>query len=418
MAAPFHVEQVRRQFPALRQTVAGHQAVFFDGPAGTQVPQRVVDAVGGYLLDHNANRGGLFATSRQSDRLLDAAHRAMADFVGAEDDDGVVFGPNMTSLAFQLSRSLARTWRSGDEILVSRSGHDANVTPWVLAAEDAGVAVRHIEVRPDDCTLDLDDFRSQLSSRTRLVAIACASNLSGTIQPFREITAAAHDAGALVFLDAVQWAPHRLIDVTAWKCDLLACSAYKFFGPHVGVLWGRRELLERLPAYKVRPATEELPGRWMTGTQNHEGIAGAMAAVEYLADLGRTMMPALSDRRQALRAALETIARHERQLCQRLIEGLQAFDGLRVWGITDSERFDQRVPTVSFTHAAQSPERIAEFLGHHGVFVWHGNFYALPLSEALGLEPEGLIRVGLVHYNTAAEVDRLLELLGELQAGR
>ena len=408
------VQSCRRQFPALALSVNDRPAVYFDGPAGSQVPQRVVDAIGDYLTRMNANHGGVFQTSRQSDSLLDEAHRALADFVGTDDPDCIVFGPNMTSLTFALSRSLARTWKPGDEVVVTRLDHDANVTPWVLAARDAGATVRHVEIHTDDCTLDLDDLAGKLTSRTRLVAVACASNAAGTVNPMREIVRLAHQVGALVFFDAVHYAPHRLLDVKRWGCDFLACSAYKFFGPHVGVLWGRGELLGELPAYKVRPAPEELPGRWMTGTQNHECIAGTLAAVEYLADLGRTLDREAGDRRGALKAAYAGIESYEGELLSKMLSGLADLPDVKIWGITDPADFDRRVPTVAITHQRMIPVKLAEHLAAHGIFVWHGNFYALPLTEALGLEPHGLVRIGLLHYNTGEEVDRLLEALKEL----
>jgi cysteine desulfurase family protein (TIGR01976 family) len=268
-------------------------------------------------------------------------------------------------------------------------------------------------VRRDDCTLDLDEFRSLLSPRTRLVAVGCASNAVGTVNPVSEIVALAHEAGALVFLDAVHYAPHRLIEVDAWGCDFLACSAYKFFGPHVGVLWGRRELLESLPAYKLRPAGDMLPDRWMTGTQSHEGIAGALAAVEYLADLGRTADPTRAARRAALTTAFAAITEYETQLAARLLSGLAELPRFEVWGIPGTARLHERVPTVAIKHAERTAHDVAERLAEQGIFVWHGNFYALPLTETLGLEPEGVVRIGLLHYNTAGEVDRLLAALAE-----
>ncbi len=410
----FDVDWCRRQFPALARRVGDQPAVYFDGPAGSQVPRRVIDAIGDYLVRMNANHAGVFETSRQSDAMLESAHRGLADLVGTDDPATVIFGPNMTSLTFTLSRSLARTWQPGDQVLVTRFEHDANVTPWVLAARDAGATVQQVGIHASDCTLDIEDLAAKLSSRTRLVAIGCASNAAGTISPMEEICRLAHAAGALVFFDAVHYAPHGLMDVSRWDCDFLTCSAYKFFGPHVGVLWGRRELLEGLPAYKVRPAPEELPGRWMTGTQNHEGIAGTLAAVEYLADLGRMLCPDAPDRRSALAAAYRGIVAYERDLVAELIEGLAEFPEIKVWGITDPSRLDRRVPTVAITHRRLSPRHLAEHLDTRGIFVWHGNFYALPLTEALGLEPEGVIRIGLLHYNTGEEVQRLLAALREL----
>jgi cysteine desulfurase family protein (TIGR01976 family) len=410
----FDPTDCRGQFPGLARQVNGRPAVFFDGPAGSQVPARVAAAVAGYLTGCNANEGGLFATSRESDALLAEAHRAVADLLGSDDPDTVVFGPNMTTLTFALSRALAKTWKPGDEVIVTKLDHDANVTPWVLAARDAGATVRFVGINPDDCTLRRDEFDRLLSDRTRLVALGCASNAVGTVNPVADLTARAHAAGALVFLDAVHYAPHVLIDVRAWDCDFLACSAYKFFGPHVGILWGKRRWLEALPAYKVRPASDRLPGRWMTGTQNHEGIAGVLAAVEYVADLGRRIEPSASGRRAALMAAFAAIRRSEQELGARLLAGLARLPGVRVRGITDPARWGERVPTVAIRHARHAPAAVAQHLAEKGVFVWHGNFYALSLIEELGLAPEGLVRIGLLHYNTAAEVDQLLEALAAL----
>jgi cysteine desulfurase family protein (TIGR01976 family) len=411
----FDVDACRRQFPALALEVEGQPAVYFDGPAGSQVHQRVIDAMVLYLTQTNANHGGLFATSRQSDALLEEAHCGLADFLGTDDPETIVFGPNMTSLTFALSRSLAKTWRPGDEVVLTQLEHDANFTPWVLAAEDAGATVRTVGFHTGDCTLDLEDLAAKLSSHTRLVAVGCASNAVGTVNPMEEIVRLAHRSGALVFFDAVHYAPHRLLEADRWGCDFLACSAYKFFGPHVGVLWGRRELLTELPAYKVRPAPDDLPGRWMTGTQNHEGIAGTLAAVEYLADLGRTLAADVPDRRAALAAAFESIGAYERGLVAELLAGLAEMPEVTVWGITDPARFDRRVPTVGVTHRRLRPRELAEYLAARGIFVWHGNFYALPVTEALGLEPDGMVRIGLLHYNTREEVHRLLAALRELE---
>ncbi|MGE0760289.1 MAG: cysteine desulfurase-like protein [Pirellulaceae bacterium] len=405
---------LRGQFPALARQVDGAPAVFFDGPAGTQVPQRVIDAISHYLTTCNANHGGVFATSVESDALLAEAHRALADFLGASDPDTVYFGQNMTSLTFALSRALSRRWRAGDEILVTRLDHDANVSPWVLAAQDVGAAVKFAEVRRDDCTLDLDQLRRQLTPRTRLVAVGCASNATGTINPVRQIGEWAHALGATVFLDAVHFAPHAPIDVAQLGCDFLACSAYKFFGPHLGVLWGRRELLEDLAAYKVRPAPHELPGKWMSGTQSHEAIAGARAAVDYLADIGRLLQPGAPDRRSALVAAMEGIRTYEGELVQRLLAGLREVPWCRIHGITDPARLNERLPTVAISHPQVPSIELARRLAARGIFVWHGNYYALELTESLGLEPQGMVRIGLVHYNTTDEVTRLVRALREI----
>jgi len=414
MSLKLDVQRCRAEFPALAREIGGRPAVYFDGPAGSQVPQRVVEEISQYLLYTNANHGGAFATARESDALLHAAHRGLADLLGTPDPDCVIFGANMTSLTFSLSRSLAQTWQAGDEVLVTRLDHDANVTPWVMAARDAGATVKYVDFRPDDCTLDLDDLRAKLTPRTKLVAVGCASNAVGTVNPVQDITRWAHDVGALVFLDAVHYAPHASLDVTAWDCDFLACSAYKFFGPHLGVLYGKRHLLESLPPYKLRPASNKLPDRWMTGTQSHEAIAGALAAVDYLADIGRAAQPEVEGRRAALLAAYDAITSYERDLAQRLLHGLNLIPGVKVLGIGDLARLSERVPTVSLRHAKQSPRAVAEHLDRKGIFVWHGNFYALELSEALGLEPEGMVRIGVLHYNTSKEVDRLLAGLAEL----
>ena len=412
MSLRWDVNRLRREFPALARASNSRQAVYFDGPAGSQVPQRVADAVSRYLLQTNANHGGHFTTSRESDALLEQARQAVADLLGISDADSVAFGANMTTLTFALSRALARTWRAGDEIIVTKLDHDANVTPWMLAARDAGATVRHIGIRAADCTLDLDDFESKVSPRTRLVAVGCASNAVGTINPISSIIERAHAVGAQVFLDAVHYAPHALMDATSWDCDFLACSAYKFFGPHVGVLYGKRKLLEELPAYKVRPAPDDLPGRWMTGTPNHEGIIGTAAAIDYLCDIGRGM-GATGDRRQLLKTAFDGIRDYERELGAHLIAGLKRLPQIRIWGITDRERCHERVPTIAITHSRLPAGKLAGQLDRHGIFTWHGNFYALGLSETLDLEPEGMLRIGLLHYNTVEEVERLLAVLAD-----
>ncbi|UUO07492.1 cysteine desulfurase-like protein [Blastopirellula sp. J2-11] len=408
---PEFVARCREQFPALRREQNGQSIVYWDGPAGTQVPQSVADAVSDYLLHHNANTHGAFATSRETDALMDDAHAAVADLLGAGYSDLIAFGANMTSLTFALSRALARTWRPGDEIIVSGLDHDANVSPWVLAAQDAGVSVKQIAVRLDDCTLDIEDLRSKLSSKTKLVAVGCASNAVGTINPVAEITRLAHDAGALVFLDAVHYSPHALIDVTDWGCDFLACSAYKFFGPHVGILYGQRMRMETLRPYKLRPAPESLPGRWMTGTQNFEGIAGVVAAIEYLSQVAGVG----GSRRDQLKGTYAKIVAYEQTLSAKLLAGLETIDAVTVYGITDPQRLEERLPTFSIRHQALPPKQLAKYLSDRGVFAWHGNYYALPLTEALGLEPEGAVRLGMVHYNTPDEIDRVLAILRELE---
>ncbi len=414
----FPVEACRQQFPALDRVANGFPAAFFDGPGGTQCPQSVIDAVAHYLAFTNANHHGLFATATESDQLLEEAHQTLSHFLNANDPCEVSFGQNMTSLTMALSRALSKTWKPGEEIIVTLLDHDANVSPWVLAAHDAGVKVHYLRFHPEDCTLDLEDFQQKLSSKTRLVALGCASNSVGTLNPVKAMTQMAQAAGAKVFLDAVHYAPHILPDVQDLGCDFLACSAYKFFGPHVGILWGRRTLLEELAAYKLRPAPNSLPGKWMTGTQSHEGIAGAKAAVDYLANLGRSLAPQASVQAMSCRAALtsayQAIYQYEQQLCTQLLEGLLAIQSLKIYGITNPQQQASRLATVSFTHAKLTSEQLAKKLGEQGLFAWHGNYYALNLTEQLGLEPHGMLRIGLVHYNTSVEVSRLLQALEQL----
>jgi cysteine desulfurase family protein (TIGR01976 family) len=409
----FDIEWVRSQFPALAMKVNGYSAAFFDGPGGTQVPQRVIDAMGDYLATSNANSHGAFATSRRSDEVIAAAHVAMADLLGCDPDE-VVFGPNMTTLTFALSRALGRDLEPGDEIVVTRLDHDANVSPWT-ALEERGCVIRWVDIHPADCTLDMEDLRRKVTPRTRLVAAGYASNAVGTINDVEEVARLAHEAGAAAYIDAVHYAPHGPIDVRSLDCDFLVCSPYKFFGPHSGVLYGKREHLLRLRPYKVRPAADSPPGRWETGTQNHEGMAGVTAAVEYLAELGRRHIPAAHGQRAVLLAAYDALRAYERTLLAQLIPALLEIPGLTFYGISEPGRFDQRVPTVAVRIAGRSPRELAAYLGERGIFTWDGNYYALNLSERLGVEPTGgMLRIGLVHYNTAAEVDRLLAALREL----
>lgn len=409
MGSTFDIGWVRSQFPALES-----DEIFFDGPGGTQVPYRVIEAVSGYLARSNANLHGPFRTSRESDAVVDEAHRAAADLLGCESRE-IVFGPNMTSLTFWLSRALAHEFEPGDEIVVTRLDHDANHAPW-MALRERGLRIREVRFRPEDCTLDLEDLRSKLNSRTRLVAVGYASNAVGTVNDIAAITADAHAAGARVFVDAVHYAPHGPIDVRALGCDFLVCSAYKFFGPHQGLLFGKQEHLERLHAYKVRPADDELPGRFETGTQNHECMAGTTAAIAYLAELGaRCRGVDRGGRRECLLSAMRAIQAYEGDLASRLIRGLLNLRGLELFGIRDYGRGAWRVPTVAVRLASMTPSRVAEELGRRDIFVWDGNFYALNVTEDLGVERSGgLVRIGLAHYNTADDVDRLLEALEAL----
>jgi cysteine desulfurase family protein (TIGR01976 family) len=407
------VAWVREQFPSLQLQVNGHAAVFLDGPAGTQVPKQVMDAVQNYFLRSNANTCGAFATSRSNDAIIASARAAMADFFNCDKDE-VVFGQNMTTITFALARAIGRVLEPGDEIVVTTLDHDANVAPW-RALEEIGMVIRQVDIRESDCTLDLEDLKRKLNVNTKLVAVGYASNAVGTINPVAEITKLAHDAGALMFIDAVHYAPHGPLDVRALDCDFLVCSPYKFFGPHMGTLYGKREHLLRFRPYKVRPAPDSLPDRWETGTQVQELIAGIGAAVDYLAELGARSDASAKDRRSALLAAYRATRRHEMAMLSRLVEGLLAIPGLRFFGISDPKRFDERCSTVSVRLANHTPTEVATFLGQRGIFTWDGNYYALNLTERLGVEASGgLLRIGLVHYNTAEEVDRLLAALREI----
>jgi cysteine desulfurase family protein (TIGR01976 family) len=413
---PLDSAWVRAQFPSLQLQVNGHQAAFLDGPAGTQVPKQVMDAIQNYFLNANANTCGAFESSRRNDAMIAAARAAMADFFHCEADE-VVFGQNMTTITFALSRAIGRELKPGDEVVVTTLDHDANVAPW-RALEEKGVVIRQVDIREEDCTLDLDDLKRKITAKTKLVAVGYASNAVGTINPVAEITKLAHDAGALMFIDAVHYAPHGPIDVRALDCDFLACSPYKFFGPHMGTLYGKREHLLRFSPYKVRPAPDSLPDRWETGTQVQELIAGIGAAVNYIAELGRRCDPSVKNRRGALLAAYRVTRRHEMSLLSQLIPGLLTIPGLRFFGISDPKRFGDRCSTVSVRLADRTPTEVATFLGDRGIFTWDGNYYALNLAERLGVqESGGFLRIGLLHYNTADEVDRLLSALREL-AGR
>src|SRR5438552_186213 len=408
----FDVSWVREQFPSLQLKVNGQQAAFLDGPAGTQVPRQVVDAVQKYFLEANANTYGAFLTSRRANDTISAARAAMADLFNCSPEE-VVFGQNMTTITLGLARAIGRELKPGDEILLTVLDHDANYSPW-KTLEEKGVVIRTVDIRESDCTLDLDDLKSKLSAKTKLVAVGYASNAIGTINPVAEITSLAHAAGAMSFIDAVHYAPHGPMDVKALDCDFLVCSPYKFFGPHMGTLYGKRQHLERFRPYKVRPATDAVPECWETGTQVQELIAGIHAAVEYLAELGRRCDPSAKIRREALLRAYRSTVAYERSLVTRLIEGLLAISGLRFFGITDPQRFSERCSTVSFRLAKGTPTEAATFLGDRGIFTWDGNFYALNLTERLGVEElGGVLRVGLVQYNTINEVDRLLNALHE-----
>ncbi|AFZ37734.1 cysteine desulfurase family protein [Stanieria cyanosphaera PCC 7437] len=409
------LKKIRAQFPALDQEINGEPVIFFDGPGGTQVPDSVMKAMSDYLRVSNANAHGEFATSRRTDELIDSARLAMADFLGCSPDE-IVFGANMTTLTFSLSRAIARELKPGDEIIVTQLDHYANVSPW-LALEEQGVVIRTVNLNVEDCTLDLTDLKQKVNERTKLVAVGYASNAVGTINNVAEVVKIAHAVNALVFIDAVHYAPHGLIDVRELDCDFLTCSAYKFFGPHVGVLYGKRKHFSRLRPYKVKPAPKEIPACWETGTLNYEGLAGVVATIDYLADLGRQILPSVENRRTAIVTAMTAIANYERELCQHLITKLLQIPGLTFYGISAPQKFNWRTPTVAIRLREQTPYAVAKALGDRGIFTWHGNFYALGLTERLGIESSGgLLRIGLVHYNSIAEIDRLLTALLEIAA--
>jgi len=446
------IKWIRSQFPALTQTINKKPAIFFDGPGGTQVPGGVLDAISDYLVRSNANVHGTFATSLRTDALIISARAAIADFLGCDNDE-IVFGANMTTLTFSMSRAIGRELQAGDEIIVTDLDHAANISPW-SALTEKGVIIRAVDINTSDCTLDWHDLEKKINSRTKLVAVTYASNAVGTINDISKIVKIAHNVGALVYVDAVHYAPHGLINVHHLDCDFLACSAYKFFAPHVGIVYGKREHLTRFSPYKVKPATEEIPSKWETGTLNHEGLAGLVAAINYLAKLGCHVSPNLDNellsslieadreglttfhcprfltapeqknhqlvsayhsRRAALIAAMSAIQQYERELSKKLISGLLKIPGLRLYGITEPSQFKWRTPTVSIRIEGKTPAAIAQILGEKGIFVWYGNFYAINLTEKLDVETSGgLLRIGLAHYNTVEEIDQLLQTLNEI----
>jgi cysteine desulfurase family protein (TIGR01976 family) len=411
---PIDVQAVRVQFPI-------QNAIYFDNPAGTQVPQMVIDAVTHYYQTMNANSGGAFATSQRTDTMVQATREKVADFLNAPRADEIVFGPNMTTLNFGLTRALAKTLSPGDEIVLTRMDHDANVAPWLLIAQDYDLVVRWVDIRTADCTLDMDSLEAALTDRTKVVATVHASNAVGTINPVAQIAQMAHAAGAFYVVDAVQSAPHIPIDVQAIGCDFLLCSAYKFYGPHIGILWGRYDLLADLPAYKVRPSRDVPPFRWETGTPSFETIAGVGGAIDYLASIGRKygsdfagQFSGFAGRRLELKQAMVTLGEYERGLVSHLIEVLQHLPNITIAGITDPARYRERVPTVVFTKEGYTPEAIATYLGEQGIYVWDGNYYAVEIMNRLGRGEHGMVRVGLAHYNTHEEIDRLEAALQKL----
>jgi cysteine desulfurase family protein (TIGR01976 family) len=415
---PLEPSHIRAKFPALASG-----AVFFDNPGGSQVAKHVIDRMTDHLINKNANLGGAFPTSQASDALMDMARQATADFLNANEPQEIVFGPNMTTLTFALSRSLARELKAGDEIVVTRLDHDANIAPWLAVAQERECKVRWVDFDVEDCTLRMDQLEGAITKSTRLVAVGYASNAVGTINPVRRIAELAHQVGALCYVDAVQFAPHGPIDVRDIGCDFLVFSAYKVFGPHVGALFGKLEHLERLQPYKVRPAPDHPPGKFETGTQSLEGVAGLLGALEYLEELGSAFGAEHAERYSGdfqgrgleLKKAMSCIRAHEMELTRSLIETLQTIGGLKIYGITDPLALDRRVPTVAFRLEGHHPRQVAESLAEAGIYVWDGNYYALAVTERLGLEESGgMVRVGLVHYNTREEIDRLGEALRQM----
>jgi cysteine desulfurase family protein (TIGR01976 family) len=408
-SSPLDLDWVRAQFPSLKRDVNGHPAAYLDGPGGTQVPQRVIDAISNYLRSSNANTCGAYDTSRETDQVISGARSAMADFLGCDADE-VVFGPNMTTLTYALSRSIGRELGPGDEILLTHLDHDGNVSPW-RALEERDVKIQFVDIREADCTLDMDDLARKINSRTKLVAVGYASNAVGTINNVKTIIRLAHQVGALAYIDAVHYAPHGPIDVGDLDCDFLVCSTYKFFGPHMGVLYGKREHLARLQPYKLRANTNAVPQRWEWGTLNHECIAGIAACVEYLAELSRRNAQ-VSNRREAIRAAYGVIRAHERVLIEKMLDGLKNIKGLRLYGIGDPARLEMRCPTFAIRIDGHTPLELATRLGEQGIFTWDGNYYAINLTDRLGVEKDGgFLRIGFVHYNTEQEAERVLACL-------
>ena len=413
---------VRSQFPSLNRP-----AIFLDNPGGTQIARQSLDRINHYLLECNANHEGAFATSIASDAVLHEAHQAMADFYNARSADEIVFGANMTTLTLHISRSISRTWNPGDEIVVTRLDHDANVTPWVLAAQDRGCTVNWVGFDVEDGTLKLDELQKALERKPRFLAVGYASNALGTINPLAQIIKMAHQAGTQVYVDAVQYAAHGPIDVQKLDCDFLVSSAYKFFGTHAGILYSKQALLEELFAYKVRPASNQLPSKFETGTQNHEGIAGVLGAVEYFAWLGQQFGDeysaelagqGFSGRRLELKKGLMALHGYELELNQALLAALQSVPGLELYGQTDPQKMDQRVATFSFRLPGFTPRQVAEKLNEHNIYVWDGNYYAINVTERLGLEDKGgMVRVGAVHYNTLDEIQKLKQALLAISAG-
>lgn len=408
----YNIDTVRAQFPALALADAVGPRVYFDNPAGTQVPQQVIDRTVECLIHKNANLGGYFQTTLDVDQLVNDARQACADFYNAAFADEIVFGQNMTTLTLHFSRCLGKQFNAGDEIVLSRMEHDANVAPWLLLADDLGLVVRWMDFDPETYEFPVDALSKVLSSKTKLLAMGMASNCTGTVHDVAAFTREAKAVGAIVYLDAVQYAPHYSIDVQALGADVVVSSAYKWFGPHMGILWGRRELLQQTFGYKVRAVGEDLPHKFETGTLSHEGMAGCLGAIEYLEQFGK------GDTRAAkLKSAWDVMVAYEHKITTQLISGLRGVQGLTVRGVTSSNAMHRRVPTVSFTVDGVHPEKLAKHFARDNIFVWSGHNYALEPINRMGLMAQGgVLRVGLAHYNTAAEVDQLLGSLARALA--
>lgn len=409
----FDVEAVRRQFPALQASVNGKPVVYFDNPAGTQVPQKVIDAINDLLINYNVNTEAPNTASRRTTQMTADARQAAADLLGAESDE-IAFGNNMTSLTVLLSRGLVHELKPGDEVVLSHLEHDANAGPWILMAEEAGATVRWIDIDPETLAIDLEDAGRVINDKTKIVAVSHASNGSGSINDVASIIEIAKAHGALTFIDAVQFAPHGYLDVKSLDCDFLSCSAYKFYGTHVGLMYGKYELMEKIRAYTVRPSLTKQPSRWEPGTKNYEGLVGMMAAIDYLADLGVSHGGAAAEagRRDKLKAAWPVITGYEQELAERLVGGLNAIPGVEVFGITDPADMEKRVSTVSFRKEGRTPLELGAALGEEEIHCRCGDYLAVALIERLGFSNSGgLTRVGPVHYNTMEEIDKAVEVI-------
>ncbi len=411
----FHAEAIRPHFPSLHLPADdGSLPIFLDNPAGTQVPLSVMRAVTAYYMTMNANSGGAFATSRRNDEMAQRTREAMADFLNAASASEIVIGPNMTTLSFSLSRSMAQLLAPGDEIVLTRMDHDANVAPWAHIAREQGLNLKWVDIRPTDCTLDMDSLEAALSERTKIVATVQASNAVGTVNPVRQIAGMAHAVGAWHVVDAVQSAPHVPIDVAEIGCDFLLCSSYKFYGPHLGIMWGRQDLLDSLPAYKVRPAKDAAPYRWENGTPSYETWNALLACLDHWERIGEEFgaaeLPQYVGRRQRMKRGMMAVQTYERELVSALIDGLCAIPGVTLVGITDGARFDQRVPTVAMVKEGHAPDEIASYLADNNIYVWSGNYYAVEIMERIN-RPEGMVRIGIGQYNTIDEINKLLNLL-------